>query len=62
MTTNNKALCERTDDEIRARARELHEQTWVIEIDDDAEVVRPELGPPFDTVLVRAWIVLGVDD
>ena len=58
---SNKPLSERTDDEIRDRARELHGKTWVIEIDDDAEVDRNGSDDE-GTVLVRAWIFLGQDD
>ena len=58
---SNKPLSERTDDEIRDRARELHGKTWVIEIDDDAEVDRNGSDDE-GTVLVRAWICLGQDD
>ena len=58
---NNKPLSERTDDDIRNRARELHGETWVIEIDDNAEVNRNG-DDDEGTVLVRAWIHLGHDD
>ena len=58
---NNKPLSERTDDDIRTRARELHGIPWVLEIDDDAEV--DWRGDDDEgTVLVRAWIYLGHDD
>ena len=42
LTDNNaNPLCQRTDDEIRNRARELHHKEWQVEIAADAEVIRP---------------------
>ena len=35
-----KPLPERTDDELRDRARELHQEGWVIEIPIEAKVYR----------------------
>ncbi len=54
-----KPLSKRTDDEIRDRARVLHEEDWVIEIPEDAKVIRP---PGSDCVEVEAWISLGEED
>ena len=52
-------LSERTDEKIRDRARTLHEQDWVIEVPDDARVIR---RGDDDTTLVEAWIHLGEED
>ena len=53
-------MSQRTDDEIRDRARELHEQVWVVKIPDDAKVVRRDDSD--EVSYVEAWICLGVDD
>ena len=53
-------LSQRTDDEIRERARELHEQEPVIEVPDDAQVICSD--DPNECARVLAWIHLGADD
>lgn len=52
-------LSKRTDEEIRDRARTLHEEYWVIEVPDDARVIRRGDDRP---ALVEAWIHLGDTD
>jgi hypothetical protein len=49
-----------TDDQIRDRARELHEQDWVIEVHEDAQVIRPKYEG--ECARIAAWIYLGPDD
>ena len=53
-------LSKRTDDEIRDRARELHEYVGVIEIPEGAQVVRPNDGD--ECARIEAWIYLGPTD
>ena len=53
-------MSKRTDEEIRDRARELHEEVWVVEIPHDAKVVRRDDSDEMS--YVEAWICLGVYD
>ena len=56
----DEAFMKLTDDQMRDRARELHHREWVIEIDEDAPVVRPtDLG---ECARIAAWIRLGPGD
>ena len=55
-----KPFSERTDEEIRDRARELHEEPSVIEIPEGAQVVRPKGGD--ECARIEAWIELGPED
>ncbi len=58
-TDHDNALSSRSEDEIRDRARELNEQDWVIEVSENAKVIR---RGDDETTLVEAWIHLGEDD
>ncbi len=54
------AFLKLTDDEMRDQARDLHEMGGVIEIDADAQVMRPtDLG---ECARIAAWISVGPGD
>ena len=51
---------QRTDDDIRHLARELHEKLWAVEIPDDAKVTRRDDAD--EIAEVEAIICLGLYD
>ena len=57
---NPKPFSQRSDQEIRQRAREEHEQSLVIEIPDDARVTRKP--DDHEIVEIEAVIILGLHD